>query len=83
MLPFFFSDVLAAFLRSDCQESRTKEITIEDFKPKTVEAFLKFMYIEAIQTVDIDISLLQMSDKVRIFWEDNNIFQKITHFELM
>jgi hypothetical protein len=25
------------------------------------------MYIEAIQTVDIDISLLQMSDKVRIF----------------
>ena len=63
----FCSDVLAAFLRSDCQESRTKEITIEDFKPKTVEAFLKFMYIEAVQTVDIDICLLQMSDKVRIF----------------
>ena len=74
--PFFFSDVLAAFLRSDCQESRTKEITIEDFKPKTVEAFLKFMYIEAVQTVDIDICLLQMSDKVRIFWEDNNFFKK-------
>ena len=72
----FCSDVLAAFLRSDCQESRTKEITIEDFKPKTVEAFLKFMYIEAVQTVDIDICLLQMSDKVRIFIEDNNFFKK-------
>merc|ERR1711971_830214 len=60
------SDVLAAFLRSDCQESRTKEITIEDFKPKTVEAFLKFMYIEAVQTVDIDICLLQISDKYNV-----------------
>ena len=60
----FFSDVFATLLRTNCQESRTKELTIEDFQPKTVEAFLKFMYIEAIATVDIDNDLLQMSDKV-------------------
>jgi hypothetical protein len=61
-----YSDVLAAFLRNDCQESRAKELNIEDFKPKTVNAFLKFMYIEAVATVDIDIDLLQMSDKYNV-----------------
>lgn len=61
-----YSDVLAAFMRNYCQESRTKELAIEDFQPKTVEAFLKFMYIEAVPTVDIDIGLLQMSDKYNV-----------------
>jgi len=61
-----YSDVFAALLRTNCQESRTKELTIEDFLPKTVEAFLKFMYIEAIATVDIDNDLLQMSDKYNV-----------------
>ena len=37
-------EYFAAILRNDCVESRRKELSIDDFEPEIVEAFLRYVY---------------------------------------
>ena len=67
---------MATFLQNDWQETRTKELDIVDFEPKTLASFLKFMYVEAVQALHIDINLLQIAHKYNV----TNLFEICDEF---